>query len=68
MITGEITVLSQDAYNPSTHLSFKDIIIDAPANPMVMEVRIKASEADPFRKDVNLYIGALITAYALLPQ
>ena len=57
MRAGEITVPSQDAYDPTAHLSFKDIAVDAPANPTVMEVRIKASKTDPFRKGVNLYIG-----------
>ena len=57
MRAGEIIVPSQDAYDPTAHLSFKDIAVDAPANPTVMEVRIKASKTDPFRKGVNLYIG-----------
>ena len=57
MRAGDITVPSQDAYDPTAHLSFKDIAVDAPANPTVMEVRIKASKTDPFRKGVNLYIG-----------
>ena len=57
MRAGEITVPSQDAYDPIAHLSFKDIVVYAPANPMVMEVCIKASKTDPFRKGVNLYIN-----------
>ena len=57
MRAGEITVPSQDAYDPTTHLSFKDIMAYAPANSTVMEVCIKASKTDPFRKGVNLYIG-----------
>ena len=32
----EITVPSPDAYDPTAHLSFKDIAVDAPANPTVM--------------------------------
>ena len=57
MRAGEITVPSQDAYDSTAHLSFKDVAVECPTNPMVMEVRIKASKTDPFRKGVNLFIG-----------
>ena len=57
MRAGEITVPSQEAYDPTAHLSFNDVAVDAHANPTVMEVRIKASKTDPFRMGVNLYIG-----------
>jgi len=57
MRAGEITVPSQDAYDPTAHLSFNDIAVDAHTNPTVMEIRVKASKTDPFRRGVNLYIG-----------
>ena len=57
MRAGEITVPSQDAYDPTSHLSFNDIAVDAHTNPTVMEIRVKASKTDPFRRGVNLYIG-----------
>ena len=57
MRAGEITIPSWDAYDPSAHLSFADIAVDDPSKPSLMEVRVKASKTDPFRKGVNLYMG-----------
>jgi len=57
MRAGEITVPSQDAYDPTAHLSFNDIAVDAHTNPTVTEIHVKASKTDPFRRGVNLYIG-----------
>ena len=57
MRAGELTVPTQGTFDPSAHLSFRDVAFDDPANPSVMEVRIKASKTDPFRKGVNLYPG-----------
>ena len=57
MRAGEITVLSDKGYDPEAHLSFPDIAIDNPANPSTIQVRIKASKTDPFRKGVDIYVG-----------
>ena len=57
MRAGELTVPAQGTFDPSVHLSFRDVAFDEPSNPSVMEVRIKASKTDPFRKGVNLYLG-----------
>ena len=52
---GEIT--SEGAFDPGAHLSFNDIAIDNLSNPSVMQVRIKASKTDPFRKGIDIYVG-----------
>ena len=57
MRAGEITLPSQEAYDPTAHLSFNDIAVDDPSSPTVMEIRVKASKTDPFRKGVSLYMG-----------
>ena len=38
-------------------MSFKDIVIDDLKNPSVLQVSIKQSKTDPFRRGVSLYVG-----------
>ena len=54
---GEIIVPSDKGYDPTAHLSFSDIAVDNMANPSIMQVHIKASKTDPFRKGVSIYVG-----------
>ena len=37
---GELTVPSEDSYNPQIHLNYGDIAIDSPNNPTVMKVHL----------------------------
>ena len=57
MRSGEITLPSDSAYDPETHLSYEDITIDDPSAPTIMRVHLKASKTDPFRKGVDLFLG-----------
>ena len=59
MRIGELTVPSDGA---SAHLSWGDIMVDDPACPSRMEVRIKASKTDPFRQGISLFIGKVASA------
>ena len=52
---GEVTC--DGTFDPGTHLRFDDIAIDNPENPSVMQVHIKVSKTDPFRKGVDIYVG-----------
>ena len=54
---GEMTVPSDSGFDPSTHLSVSDIQVDHPSSPSIIQVNIKASKTDPFRKGVQLYLG-----------
>ena len=54
---GEFTVPSQSEYDPSTHLSLDDIAIDSADSPSVIQVSIKQSKTDPFRKGVQLFLA-----------
>ena len=54
---GEMTAPSHQAYDPSTHLSFKDLALDNVKNPTIMELHLKASKTDPFRKGISIFIG-----------
>ena len=55
--SSELTVPSQDGYDPSVHLSLSDVAVDSRSSPSMIQVRIKQSKTDPFRLGVNLYLG-----------
>ena len=55
--SGEITVPTQTDYDSSTHLSYGDIMFDSKASPTFVQVNIKASKTDPFRKGVAICMG-----------
>jgi len=54
---GEFTVPDDTSYDHSVHLSFGDIALDDLKNPTVLQVSVKQSKTDPFRKGVTLYVG-----------
>ena len=54
----EFTIPSTAAYDPTCHLSLKDIAVDNRDNPHLLQVAIKQSKTDPFRRGVNIYLGA----------
>lgn len=53
----EFTVPSQTEYDPDGHLSLSDIAIDSRESPTLVQVNIKQSKTDPFRKGVRLCLG-----------
>ena len=55
--SGEITVPSMAEYDADYHLSEGDVMLDSISKPTVVEVRIKASKTDPFRKGVSVFLG-----------
>lgn len=54
----EFTVPCHGTYDPGTHLSPADILLDNRDNPHLIAVFIKRSKTDPFRKGVRLYLGS----------
>ena len=46
MRSGEVTVPSTRAYDPSRHLSWQDVSTDSVANPTVVRVTLKISKTD----------------------
>ena len=54
---GEMSVPSDDKFDPSCHLIVSDIAIDNPKLPTVVRVTIKQSKTDPFRRGVDLFLG-----------
>ena len=55
--SAEFTVPSLSAYNASVHLSMSDVSVDVPLDPYCLQVFIKASKTDPFRKGCYILIG-----------
>ena len=41
---GEMTVPSQEAYDPAVHLNKEDVAVDDPAAPSVIRITIKQSK------------------------
>ncbi len=55
--SGEITVPSLAQYDAGAHLSEGDVLLEGSSPPRMVQVTIKASKTDPFRKGVTLYLG-----------
>ncbi len=56
---GEVVVPSDSGFDPAVHLAYEDIRINNQGFPQLLEVRIKASRTNPFRKGkgVSIYIS-----------
>lgn len=50
--------MSTSSYDPGSHLSLNDIAVDNnPAATSILQVHLKVSKTDPFRKGIDVYIG-----------
>ena len=63
--SGEIVIPSEASYDLAYHLSYGDVKIDSTSSPSFVQVKIKASKTDVFRKGVSVYLG--ITGTTLCP-
>ena len=55
---GEFTIPSDDGDDEECQLSLADVSVDNHNNPQLLRVKIKQSKIDPFRKGVDIYLGA----------
>ena len=55
--SGEITVPSQSAYQPGTHLSRRDVALDNPTEPAMIRVILRRSKTDQLGKGVAVFVG-----------
>ena len=55
--SGEVTAPSPREYNPGGHLSEGDVTLDNVSASTLVQVRIKVSKMDSFRKGVVVYLG-----------
>lgn len=53
----EMTVPSLNTYDSSAHLYFCDIVVDNLASPFIMEIWLKTSKTDLFRKEISVFVG-----------
>ena len=53
----EFTVPKETDYDPNVHLSYADVAVDCKSNPRMIQIQIKQSKTDPFRKGVKLSLG-----------
>ena len=53
---GELTVPSTSAFDPSTHLTLRDI---AREDPSVVQIHLKVSKTDQERKGISIFIGKM---------
>ena len=49
---------SQFTSDPAVHLGIGDVRVDNADPPALIQVRLKSSKTDPFRKGVSIYLGA----------
>ena len=55
--SAEFTVPNLASFSPSIHLGLDDVAVDSMLSPSCLQLRIKASKTDPFRKGIFLHIG-----------
>lgn len=54
---GEMTVPSDQEFDPAIHLTKKDLALDNQIAPCTVRVRLKQSKTDPFRQGISLFVG-----------
>ena len=62
MGVGEFTIPGPRDYDASIHSTFSDITVNSCGNPRLLQVTIKQSKTDPFRRRVNIYLEAADSA------
>ena len=55
--SGEITVLSNSAFDETRHLMLEDVAVEQLTNPTTLRVRLKVSKTDPFGAGVDIFVG-----------
>ncbi len=48
---------TESSFDQDTNLTFGDVRVDSLLNPQYVEVRLKASKTDIFRKGVTVFLG-----------
>ena len=58
----EFTSPNVSQYDPTVHLSFSDLAVDNRSAPSLVQITIKESKTDPFRRGVQVCLGKTDTA------
>ena len=59
---GEITVPSDEEFDPAIHITARDVSLDSTTKPTVVRIHLKKSKCDQFGKGVDVFIGRTHTA------
>ncbi len=54
MHSGEMTLPSESAFDPSSHLCFSDVAVDDTNSRRIVKLRLKRQRPTPFEKDLRL--------------
>ena len=54
-----MSVPDDSSYDPAVHLDRQDIHLDNTSNQNMVKIRIKQSEMDPLRKEIDLCLGKM---------
>ena len=54
---GEVTLKTKETFDPSYHISFEDVAADSRTSPTYVQLTLKGSKTDPFRKGANVILG-----------
>ena len=57
MRAGEFSVTHVSEFDPAASLCLGDVAVDQHQDPSVVQVRLKQSKTDPFRRGVSIYFG-----------
>ena len=57
MRSGEFTLTSTTAFNPTCHLSVQDVAIDSHLNPTLVQLHLKQSKTDQFCQGAFIYLS-----------
>jgi len=55
----EFTVPGDNQFDESCHLSLNSVSIDSRDKPTQLKITIKQSKTDPFRRGIDIYVGAM---------
>ena len=53
----EFTVPQEHEYDPTVHLSYKDVAVDCRRDPQFIQIHIKQSKTNPFRNGIKLSLA-----------
>ena len=54
---GEVVIPGDGAFDPAVHLAYGNVRVSDHQDPQFIEVHIKASKTDPYRRGVKIYLG-----------
>ena len=56
---GEFTIPFDTFFGPRSHLTPADIAVDSRCEPICLQIRLKQSKTDPFRRGIDIYVGCM---------